>query len=272
MDWQISCHDLRKGRDMALLEINYYSKMLAKSNEFHVIIPDRILESGQKECNVLWFLHAGGEDSEKVLRCTNVENYAVRHGFVVVLPSVEGSFYSNMQMGRYLDYVTLELPAYLSDLLGLVFKKENSIAAGGSMGGFGSWKLGFTHPELYAAVAPFSGGSILKADFGPAFDEPHKRRFGTANLTKLAGTQYDLLHLARQAAASGQDLPVFYTLCGTEDAIAYDAMVETVEYCKELGMRVLWQSLPGGHSYDLWDPQLEKFMIWFLEHREEIRV
>ncbi len=36
MDWQISCHDLRKGRDMALLEINYYSKMLAKSNEFHV--------------------------------------------------------------------------------------------------------------------------------------------------------------------------------------------------------------------------------------------
>lgn len=256
---------------MALLEIHYYSKMLAKSSEFHVIIPDRLLESGQKECNVLWFLHAGGENSGKVLRCTNVENYALRHDFVVVLPSVEGSFYSNMQMGRYLDYVTLELPEYLSDLLGLVFKKENSIVAGGSMGGFGSWKLGFTHPELYAAVAPFSGGSILKADFGPAFDEPHKRRFGTANLAELAGTQYDLFHLARQAAASGERLPVFYTLCGTEDAIAYDAMVETVSYCRELGMRVLWQSLPGGHSYDLWDPQLEKFMVWFLQNKEEIR-
>lgn len=252
---------------MALLQISFFSKMLAKLNEFHVIIPDQILQNPELEYNVLWFLHGGGENSEKLLRFTNVEKYALKYNYVVVLPSADTGFYTNMQLGRYLDYVTLELPEYLENLLNLKLKRKNSIVAGGSMGGFGSWKLGFTHPELYAAVAPFSGGSILNTDFGPAFDAAHIRRFGTSNLKELEGTEYDLFYLARKAAESGVKLPVFYALCGTEDQFSYASMVETVEYCQKLGMNVIWQALPGEHSYDLWDPELEKFMVWFLEHK-----
>ena len=252
---------------MALLKINYSSKMLAKFNEFHVIIPDYILQKPEQEYNVLWFLHGGGENSEKLLRFTNVERYAMKYGYVVVLPSADTGFYTNMQMGRYLDYVTLELPEYLTNLLGLKFKRDNSIVAGGSMGGFGSWKLGFTHPELYAAVAPFSGGSILNTDFGPAFEIAHLRRFGTSDLKKLKDTEYDLFYLAQKAVESGKRLPVFYALCGTEDKFSYESMVETVEYCRKLDMNVLWQALPGEHSYDLWDTELEKFMVWFVQNK-----
>lgn len=253
---------------MALLQISYFSKMLAKVNEFHVIIPESVLDGGCKEPNVLWLLHGGGENSARLLRFTSVERYALKYGYVAVLPSADTGFYSNMHLGRYLDYVTMELPEYVSDLLGITLKRENSIVAGGSMGGFGSWKLGLTHPELYAAVGPFSGGSILKADFGPDFDETHRRRFGTANLRELENTQFDLLALAREAAESGCRLPVFYALCGTEDGVSYEAMAETVEYCRSLGINVLWQALKGEHSYDLWDPELEKFMRWFLEYKE----
>jgi predicted peptidase len=106
---------------------------------------------------LMLFLHGSGE------RGTNVQKVAV-HGplklvqqgrdfpFLIVAPQCPaGQDWSNESLLVLLDHVT---KAYAVD-------PRRVYLTGLSMGGYGTWRLGLTHPEKFAAIAPICGGGAL---------------------------------------------------------------------------------------------------------------
>ena len=74
------------------------------------------------------------------------------------MPSVGRSFYIDQPNGQhYFTYLTEELPRYLTDVFGLAPRREDTLIAGNSMGGYGAFKAALLHPERYSAAASFSG-------------------------------------------------------------------------------------------------------------------
>jgi len=72
------------------------------------------------------------------------------------MPSVGRSFYADLPNGQnYFTYLLEELPQYLSDVFDLSPRREDTLIAGLSMGGYGAFKAAFLHPERFAAAGSF---------------------------------------------------------------------------------------------------------------------
>jgi predicted peptidase len=108
-----------------------------------------------KRWPLILFLHGAGE------RGTNIWLVA-KHGppkidlakkeFIIVSPQCpEGKIWSNDLLLALLDDIEVK---YRVDT-------KRIYLTGLSMGGFGTWSLGLSHPEKFAAIAPICGGGEL---------------------------------------------------------------------------------------------------------------
>src|SRR4030095_14992572 len=76
----------------------------------------------------------------------------------VVIPAVARSFYQDMASGpKYWTFLSEELPAMMRQFFPLSAAREDTFAAGLSMGGYGALRLGLAKPEKFAASASLSG-------------------------------------------------------------------------------------------------------------------
>ena len=135
----------------------------AKSS-YLLFLPEGYEARGKKQWPLILFLHGAGE------RGANLKKVAV-HGppkivksrpdfpFIVVSPQCpEGEHWQNDVLLALLDEVVAK---YKVD-------PKRVYLTGLSMGGFGTWSLGLSNPERFAAIAPICGGgdiiTILLAD------------------------------------------------------------------------------------------------------------
>src|SRR4030095_358208 len=96
------------------------------------------------------------------MRRTSIERYAAARNLAVIMPAVDRSFYQNMERGaRYWDFLSEELPDIFRQFFPLSSKRDDTFAAGLSMGGYGALRLGLAKPEQFAAVASLSGALDL---------------------------------------------------------------------------------------------------------------
>lgn len=136
----------------------------AVSANYLLFLPRDYAEQKSKRWPLILFLHGAGE------RGTNIWKVAV-HGppkivkekpdfsFIVASPQCPtGQRWDNETLLALLDDITKN---YKVD-------KSRVYLTGLSMGGFGTWSLGLTYPERFAAIAPICGGGdplvLLLAD------------------------------------------------------------------------------------------------------------
>ena len=261
---------------MALLRLDLHSDCLTRMAAVNVILPDlsekRKLDNGKLP--VLWLLHGATDDQSMWQRFTSVERYAQKRGIAVVMPSVETSFYTNTDGGRYFDYVTEELPRMIYSQLPISPLREDNFIAGMSMGGHGTMKCGFTKPEKYAAMGIFSCGNFIDM-MGKGGMAPGGKRhplnfirwqvFGTddGDLTKCHDTENDNRYLARLASESGKPLPKIFACCGCQDG-CHDNELEDLRYFTTLPnpYDVVFFDGDGVHYFDFWDKWLDVFIQW----------
>jgi predicted peptidase len=134
------------------------------TSEYLLFLPQDYERNKSKRWPLILFLHGAGE------RGTNLARVKV-HGppkivqdqpefpFVVVSPQCPtGQRWDNDLLLALLDDV---LKKYRID-------RKRVYLTGLSMGGFGTWSLGLTHPDRFAAIAPICGGGdpilLLLAD------------------------------------------------------------------------------------------------------------
>lgn len=88
----------------------------------------------------------------------------------------EGSFYSNSSLtGNWDEFESKELVEYIDKNFRTLANRESRGIAGHSMGGYGAFKIGMLHPEVFSSVYALSPGLLaFVKEFGansPAYKE-----------------------------------------------------------------------------------------------------
>jgi S-formylglutathione hydrolase FrmB len=150
---------------MAFLDCHCFSDALGMSVSFHVLLPQKTqsqigMDGGETRATypTLYLLHGLSDDHTIWMRRTSVERYAAAKNLAVIMPAVGRSFYQDMASGpRYWSFLSEELPALCQRWFPLSSSREETFAAGLSMGGYGALRLGLLQPDRFGAVASLSG-------------------------------------------------------------------------------------------------------------------
>ena len=254
---------------MALMHVNFFSNVLGLSVQADVIIPQQTagqigMEGKAAETYpTLYLLHGMSDDQTIWQRRTSIERYAADLGIAVVMPTTHLGFYTDTQYGyRYWTYISKELPAICRSFFkGMSDKREDTFAAGLSMGGYGAFKLGLGASETFSAVASLSGGLDVR-NLGGRHSENRQLFEGIfGDLNKVAGSENDLFYLAEQLKASGKPLPKMYQWCGTEDFL-YEENVKMRDHLRNLGYDLTYEESPGDHQWKYWDEKIQTVINW----------
>jgi S-formylglutathione hydrolase FrmB len=210
---------------------------------------------------VLYLLHGLSDDASAWQRYTAIETIATAYGLVVVMPSVGRSFYIDQPNGQlYFTYLMEELPRYLSDVFDLAPRREDTLIAGVSMGGYGAMKAALLHPDRFYAAASLSG--FLSLEFLNAFpDDPRVEefRFVLGDLSKLSGSDHDPLMWLAKAAGDPEALPRLYLASGRQEDV-YPLSLMFRAACQNLGINVDFHEEDGRHEWLFWNTQIQRFL------------
>lgn len=125
---------------------------------------------------LMLFLHGGNGSDQDLLRFTPAIDAAISAGvippLVIATPSARRSLYMDFRdrSQRWETFIMSELLPHLRGSLALSAERRHSFIGGVSMGGLGSLRLAFKHPESFAAVAalePAIEPVLSWADVGP---------------------------------------------------------------------------------------------------------
>lgn len=251
---------------MALFQCNFMAQSLGVGVSVNVILPqegDWRTGIPQHRLKTLYLLHGLSDDHSAWLRQTSIERYAAQYALAVVMPAVNRSFYADMVYGpAYWTYVSEELPARMRAWFPLSDAREDTYAAGLSMGGYGALKLALNHPDRYVAAASLSGGlNAIGKHRDAIVDHDVDLSFGGINAAK--GTAADIMHAAESVAQLPREQqPRLYQWCGTEDGL-YAENIAFRDHARALGLNLLYEEGPGDHTWKYWDAGIERVLRWF---------
>lgn len=262
--------------NMALAHVDFFSNVLGMCVQMDVILPQRTtgqigMEGKGSDCYpTLYLLHGMSDDHTIWQRRTSIERYVSDLGLAVVMPCTHLAWYTDTQYGyRYWEYISHELPEICRSFFnGMSHRREDTFAAGLSMGGYGAFKLGLRASETFSAVASLSGGLDPFSTVSSGMDSSRaalwKGIFGKAE--DIPGSENDLFALAEKLKASGKPLPKMYQWCGTEDFL-YQSNLKMRDHLLSLGYDLTYTESPGDHQWKYWDEKIQDVLKWLpLEH------
>ncbi len=258
---------------MALIDVKLFSTSLMTNTDVRVVVPTPDEPWSQdgtpyyrldKRYQVLYLLHGGFGDCTVWTRNSGIERYAQEHKLMVVSASVTNSCYVDMAHGgKFLTYMTQELPAFIQAVFPASTKREDNFIAGMSMGGYGAFRVGLHDPERFSCIVSLSGMiDVVSQLKSPASGAPSAINFEDIfGPGPVEGTGNDNLWRVEQLQKQGVLLPRFYQCCGTEDFL-YPQNQQVRAKLEALGVDLTYDEGPGIHNWDYWDPQIRKVLDW----------
>lgn len=258
---------------MALLHVDFFSDVLGMCAEMDVILPEKTQgqigmegKRGEGKYPVLYLLHGMSDDHTIWQRRTSIERYAADYGLAVVMPSTHLGWYTDMHIGfKWWTYISQELPAICRTFFpNMSDKREDTFAAGLSMGGYGALKCGLLAPDTFSAVASLSGGVDAIECARPTPERENNQLwediFGPHEGIK--GSDNDLFAVAQRLATTAPEKkPKVYMWCGTEDFL-YDQNVRMRDHLRTLGYDLTYEESPGDHQWKYWDAKIQTVLGW----------
>ena len=258
---------------MGMMHLDYLSQVLGYHTNIYYILPGCTHE-GKEPAATLYLLHGGAGNGMDWIRYTAIERYADKYNIAVVMPEVDGScFYADMKHGyKYFTYLTEEVPAIAEGLLPVNKEPEKRLVAGLSMGGYGAFKWAFNCPDFFKAAANLSGISFVMDIFGgekafaqkDAYDKRGVVALAWGSLQELQGSMSDSKEWIDKSVREGVKLPKLFAAIGTED-YSYGLSKDYLAYCKEQGVEVHYEEMPGQHEWIVWDTMIDRFIAWAME-------
>ncbi len=256
---------------MALIECEFRSEVLRKHCAMNVILPQKPKtkpENGRKLYPVLYLLHGLGGNHTNWCSKTSIERYAEDYEAIIVMPNGERSFYTNMVEGfDYWTMISEEIPEIVQNMFPASPKREDTFAAGDSMGAYGALKLALRRPDRYAAAVGLSAPADIRERIEVAtgdLKQDYLRIFG--NVDNLIPNGNDLFDLAEKALKAPTP-PRIMTICGTEDYL-YGANIRFRDHMRKIKFpNYEYLEGPGAHQWSFWDYYIPKALKFLLSNR-----
>ena len=258
---------------MAFIELHYHSDALKTAVTVNVLLPEKaktLIGMDGKESSTyktLYLLHGLSDDQTIWMRRTSIERYAIERGIAVVMPNVGRSWYTDTAYGgEYFTFVTEELPNVCrSYFKGMSDKREDTLIAGLSMGGYGAIKAALSCPDKYGACASLSGAFDISAarrlhqlnEWRGIFD------FDLEDPAEIEGTKHDIYTLTRKNHEMGIRFPRMYLWCGLNDKLL-EVNQRYRDLLINLGISHLYEESEGNHSWKWWDLHIQTALDYLL--------
>jgi S-formylglutathione hydrolase FrmB len=162
-------------------------------------------ENGTQRYPVIYYLHGfTGKDSiyagMKDVLDEGIRSKKIRPFILVQADQYtlyEGSFYSNSSLtGNWEDFTAKELVAYIDKNYRTIAKRESRGIGGHSMGGYGAFKIGMLHPDVFSSIYALSPGLLaFVKEFG-ANSNSYKEAVGIKTHDELNKTYYPKVLIA----------------------------------------------------------------------------
>ena len=261
---------------MAVLTCQYYSRARVGFQSFTAVLPLDPPTSGmepQQYAQGLWptlyLLHGfSGNRNDWLLR-SDIETWAGKHGWAVIMPDGANRFYlDNPDIGEFYGaYVGEELVEVTRRMFPLSRERKDTAIGGLSMGGYGAIRNGLYYADTFghiialssalitaevAAMTPESGGNFMApyGYFRHTFGEP----------AQLPGGDKDPNWLAGERLAKG-NAPRMFVACGTEDFL-FQTNQDYHQTLTALGYPHEWWARAGVHNFAFWNQAMPVAMDW----------
>ena len=278
---------------MAYLTFDVYSKALQRTVTLNAIVPLEAMKE-KETLRTMILLHGVNGSYVNWLSITNISGSLARHNaaaaargekrLCILMPSAGNGFYRSVPHknaaewakgeGYRQDYAAFfgeELISLMRRMLPLSGKKEDTMIAGLSMGGYGALMTAMQHPDTFGRCAGFSSALITRKSkealeksgfYGQeAFLEALYEDFDAAKQSPDADAEAAILSLA--AKKDGR-LPSIEFYCGTEDALL-DLSRELDKDLEVNSVAHRYGEHSGGHDWVFWQWALDQT----LSHWEE---
>ncbi|MGI9065185.1 MAG: alpha/beta hydrolase [Pyrinomonadaceae bacterium] len=256
-------------RDPPTSEIELKSALLGRTIDYRILYPIKYYSADKRDTRfpVLYLLHGLTGHSNDWLAKTRIAGYATHYDLFIVMVEGGNGWYTDsakVPADKYESYILNELIPDVEKRFRVSTQREGRAIAGLSMGGYGAFKFGLKHPEMFALAASMSGAFGAASTTEKELKDPGVIRdsllqtFGPADSPTRAAN--DVFKLAREVAAKKiAPLPYFYFDCGTEDFL-FSNNRDLVSLFVELKIPHEYRQLPGNHSWTYWDAQVQEIL------------
>lgn len=268
---------------MALLSCEYYSQARRSQQSFNVIMPMESMPDmtgkvaySEGPFKTLYLLHGYSGSRNDWQRNSLVETWAKEHRYAVVMPDGANSFYlDNEETGElYGSFIGEELVQVSRQMFPLSQKREDTVLAGLSMGGFGALRNGLYYSDVFSAVIALSSALIADevAAMRPGESNAiapysyYRHTFGPPE--KLLGSIRDPKYLAKRCLDTGSQ-PRIFLACGREDFL-YPENRDFHEHLKVIGYQHKWWVRSGTHDFIFWGKALQEALRWLAGEQSKV--
>lgn len=244
---------------MAHLRCDFRSEALEMNTSMTVILPEK---TDLSKAKVVYLLHGLEDNCTGWARYTSVERYAREKGAALVIPEVQRSFYTDMDLGMaYFTFIHEELPEICRGFFGFSADREKNYLMGLSMGGYGTLKCLLRTPERYAGAAAFSAVADIE-EFVRAQSPAEQRQLQAVFGKNLEIPEGDNL-MTLTDRADPKALPKLYMACGEQDAL-YPANCRLADKLEKRGADIRFAHWQGIHNWEFWDEAVRRAMDYLL--------
>ena len=135
------------------------------------------------------------------------------------------------------------------------------------MGGYGALRNGLKYSDTFSRIIALSSANIVEGVEDRPEEDPEffrTKRFAEGvfgDLTKLKGSDKDILWLAQKRKEEGAPLPSIYMACGLDDDLL--AVNRTMrDGFRANGYDLTYTEGPGAHEWDFWDEHIRRGIDW----------
>jgi len=170
------------------------------------------------------------------------------------------------------DFILKELMPIIYGWFPASDKPEDNYIAGLSMGGRGTMKFAFNHPELFHKAAILSACPVDYSTLSPDNPNPvlNTNNYRMKNIIDNAGglekflDSYENLWKICEEKGPKGELPDLFFAVGTEDTLIYENMKVFKAHMDEIGFHPVYYVEPGyRHEWRFWNLAIEKALDWF---------
>jgi len=242
----------------------------------NVLLPiDSPLPSGAvrapRPYKTLYLLHGYKSSYDSWLHNSPIVRLSEQFDIAVVMPDgVNGFYVDQPEAGiRGSEFIGRELIEFTRKMLPLSERREDTIIAGFSMGGYGAMYNSLKHSDVFGHAAVLSPPvKVIR------YESEHEPEHVLAEYTQTDG-YFKALHgdletveegdrnlalFAKQTLEAGRQIPDLYLACGYNDSIVPESR-ELHEQLLAIGFPHVYEEGPGTHDWPFWNEFLRRGLV-----------